>query len=276
MSDLQRARLLVLGAAVLWSTAGAAIKSTSLSAWQIAGGRALVAAIVLAVLLPEARRGLASPLTLLVALAYALTTVLFVLANTLTTAANAIFLQDVAPLWVLILAPLILGERPTRAELLSAPFYLGGAALFFFDKLDPAASRGNLIAIASGFAFAFLILGLRALRDGGRAEASVLLGNVLAVVISAPGAAQNWVAPAASDLAVLAFLGIFQLGFAYILFIRGLRGISAVEGSLLALVEPVLTPIWAFAIAGERPGPYALAGGGVILGATAFKHWRYR
>lgn len=269
------ARLLILGAAVLWSTGGAAIKLAHASAtpWQIAGGRALFAAAALALVLPEARRGLADRRVLALSAAYAATTVLFVFANALTTAANAIFLQDAAPLWVMVIAALLLREGPTRVELALAPVFLGGMTLFFLDRIGvgaqsgAAAALGNAIAVLSGIAFAFLIVGLRALRGAG-AEAAVLAGNVLSFAVCLPGAAAGPL-PGARDLAIVAYLGIFQLAAAYTLFARGLRRLSAVEASLLALAEPVLNPIWAFLLAGERPGPYAIAGAALILGATA-------
>src|SRR5512138_763964 len=141
-----RSRLLLLAAAVLWSTAGAAIKSCGLDAWQIAGGRSLVAALFLVAAVRGARvrptlRALA------VAVAYAFTVVLFVLATKLTTAANAIFIQDTAPLWVLVLSPWLLREAPTRGELLAVPVYGAGLALFFMDELSPGQHLGNLTAL---------------------------------------------------------------------------------------------------------------------------------
>lgn len=266
-----QARLAIVGAAVCWSTAGAAIKwagELGLTGWQTGGGRAVVAAAVMALLMPAARRGW-NRRTTVVAVAYAATTVLFVLANTLTTSANAIFLQDVSPLWVILLSPWLLGERPTRQDLLAAPIYIGGTALFFIDELAPGAGVGNLLAILSGVAFALLILGLRWLRDGG-ADAAVLQGNLLAFAICLPGALQG--GPLSEKaIGVVTFLGVFQLGLAYVLFNRGVRVVSAVEASLLALVEPVLNPIWAFIVAGERPGKWAIAGGSLILAATVWK-----
>jgi drug/metabolite transporter (DMT)-like permease len=262
-----RSRLQVLAAAVLWSTAGAGIKLCGLSGWQIAGGRSLVAGIALLALVPGTR---ARPTrsTLGVALAYAGTVVLFVLGTKLTTAANAIFIQDTAPLWVLLLSPWLLRERPTRGELLSVPVYAAGLALFFLDELSPGQFAGNLVALASGVAFAFSILGLRKIREGG--PPALVWGNLLAAAIALP----MWPSgPAATarDLALIVYLGVFQLGLSYLLFAKGLLGTPAVEASLLVLLEPVLNPVWTFLIAGERPGPWAIVGGGVILAATAWR-----
>lgn len=263
-----RSRLLILGAAALWSTAGAAIKSCGLDAWQIAGGRSLVAALVISALFRTARVR-PDRRILPVAAAYAATVLLFVVATKLTTAANAIFIQDVAPLWVMLLSTRLLGERPTRGELCAAPFFLGGMVLFFLDHISAGQRVGNLVALASGVTFALCILGLRRLRESG-ADAAAAWGNLLAVACAAPLAVRG-PGPTAQDLAIVAFLGVFQLGLAYALFARGLRGVSAVEASLLMLLEPVLNPVWTFLVAGERPGPWAIAGGGVVLAATVWR-----
>ena len=260
-------RLLILGAAVLWSTGGAAIKLCNLSAWQIAGGRSLVAGIVLFIALREARRR-PDRTIIAVALAYAGTVILFVLANKLTTSANAIFLQDTAPGWVLLLSPWLLREIPSRGAVLSLPVYAIGLALFFLDELSPGQALGNVVALASGVSFALCIVGLR--HAGSRGPAALVWGNAIGFVTTAP----FWFSgptPAPLDLALVAYLGVFQLGLAYLLFARGLAHVPAVEASLLALLEPVLNPIWAFLFAGEVPGPWALTGGAIILGATAWR-----
>src|SRR5512139_1649616 len=161
-----RSRLLLLAAALLWSTAGAAIKSCGLDGWQIAGGRSLVAAVFLLAVVREARvRPTARVLA--VSVAYAFTVVLFVLATKLTTAANAIFIQDTAPLWVLLLSPWLLGERPTRGEVMAVPLYGAGLGLFFLDELSAGQLAGNVVALGSGIAFALTIMGLRKLRAEG-------------------------------------------------------------------------------------------------------------
>ncbi|WP_309894383.1 EamA family transporter [Archangium sp.] len=262
-----RSRLYLLAAAVLWSTAGAAVKLSSLSAWQLASGRSLIAALVLALAIPSGRK-LPSRRGLLAALAYAATVVSFIIANKLTTSANAIFLQDTAPLYVLLLSPLVLRERPSRGELAAVPVFLLGLSLFFLDQLNPGQFWGNVIALGSGVAFALCILGLRAVGEEG---SSVLVwGNLIAgfsVLLPALGGPS----PTALDLGLLVFLGVFQLGLAYTLFQRGLRETPAVEASLLILLEPVLNPVWTFLFTGERPGPWALVGGAIILLATAWR-----
>jgi drug/metabolite transporter (DMT)-like permease len=143
-----------------------------------------------------------------------------------------------------------------------------GLGLFVLDELSPGQIAGNLVALVSGVAFALCIITLR--RVGDAAVAAVAWGNVLAAAVALP----MWTAgPAAEprDLAILLYLGVFQLGSAYALFARGVQHTPAVEASLLVLLEPVLNPIWAFFLAGERPGPWAIAGGAIVLGATAVR-----
>jgi drug/metabolite transporter (DMT)-like permease len=262
-----RSRLLLLAAAVLWSTAGAAIKLCGLGAWQIAGGRSIVAAVFLLLAVRDARRR-PTRAVLAVAAAYAGTVILFVVATKLTTAANAIFIQDTAPLWVLLLSPWLLGEHPTKGELLAIPIFGLGLGLFFMDELAPGYLAGNLTALGSGVFFALAILGLRRLRDDG--PAALAWGNLLAAAITLPLWSRG---PEATpvDLALLVYLGIFQLGLAYLCFSRGVTGTPAIEASLIILIEPVLNPIWTFLATGERMGPWAVAGGAVVLLATAWR-----
>jgi drug/metabolite transporter (DMT)-like permease len=262
-----RSRFLLLAAALLWSTAGAAIKSCGLDAWQIAGGRSLVAALFLFGAVRDAR-GRPTLRVLVVAAAYSVTVVLFVVATKLTTAANAIFIQDTAPLWVLLLSPWLLKEHPTKGELLAIPIFGLGLALFFVDELAPGHLAGNVTALVSGVAFALAIMGLRLLREDG--PAALAWGNVIAAAVTLP----LWpLGPAATsgDLALVVYLGIFQLALAYLAFSRGVTGTPAIEASLIILIEPVLNPIWTFIVAGERPGPWALVGGAVVLVATGWR-----
>ena len=261
------ARLWVLGAAVVWSTAGAAIKKTALPGAAIAGGRSLVAALFLLALFPASRTRPTRKM-LGAALAYAATVVLFVAANKMTTAANAIFIQDTAPLWVLLLSPRLLGERPTRGELLAVPMFLGGLTLFFLDRLDGRQLAGNAVALVAGVTFAFSIMGLRA--ASGERTAVLVWGNAIAAAVTLPFALAG-PAPTGADLAIVVFLGIVQLGLGYAMFARGVDRTPAVEASLLVLLEPVLNPVWAFVLTGERPGPWALCGGAVVLAATVWR-----
>lgn len=269
-------RLELVFAALLFSTGGAAIKAISLSAWQVACLRSGIAAVALFLFLPAARRGLSLSI-LGWSIAYAATLVLFVSANKLTTSANAIFLQSTAPLYVLVLAPLVLGERMQKNDLGAMLAVALGLALVFASQDAPAVTapqplRGNLLAALSGLTFAIGILGMRRLSRGDqdRSLAMVTLGNALACAATLPLALPIEGARPI-DWGILVFLGVIQIGLAYVLVTAGLKRVPAFEASLWLLVEPALNPVWTWSVHGERPGALALVGGVVILVATALK-----
>lgn len=275
-----RARLQLLLAAALFSTGGAAIKATTLDGWQVASFRSGIAAIALLVLVPTARRGWSSR-TFLVSVVYAATMVLFVAANKLTTSANAIFLQSAAPLYILIASPWLLRERVGRADLGVMAAVAAGLALVFTgdaptSSTAPNPALGNLLATVSGVCWASTVIGLRWLGSGPQGDtapmATVGLGNLVAFAACLPFALP--VAEVrALDVALLAYLGVFQIGLAYFFVVRGLRGVPAFEASLLLLAEPALNPVWSWLVHGERPGVTAVLGGLLILAATAFRAW---
>ena len=277
---LLRSRLYLAATALLFSTGGAAIKAAHLTGWQVAGFRSGVAALLLIALLPEARRGW-SWRAVPVAAAYAATLVLFVLANRLTTSANTIFLQSTAPLYVLLLAPLLLREPVRVQDVVYAAIVAAGLSLFFIGS-EPAAPtapdphRGNLLALASGLTWAFTIIGLRWLGRAGTAGAPLVpiaLGNLMAFIASLP-MALPLAAFTRSDAAVIVYLGAVQIGLAYILLTRAIRHVPAFEASAILLLEPVMNPVWTWLVHREKPGAWALAGGAIIILATLANTWR--
>jgi drug/metabolite transporter (DMT)-like permease len=291
------ARLRLLLAAVLFSTGGAAIKAATLTGWQVASFRSGIAALAVWLLVPAARRRW-SGRVLAVAAVYAATMVLFVVANKLTTSANTIFLQSTAPLYVLLAGPLLLGERVTRADLALMGAVAAGMALFFVAHDAPQATapdpvRGNVLAALSGVAWAGTVLGLRwvgrapAAPIGAAADAAaggapsaagdlalttVVAGNVLACVVCLPLALPVAGADAASWLVVL-YLGVVQIGVAYLALASAMPHVPALEASTLLLVEPGLNPVWAYLAHGERPAPLAWAGGALIVLSALVKTW---
>lgn len=272
----RRARLLMLAAAALFSTGGSVIKATALTSWQVATFRSAVAAATLLLLVPAARRGW-SWRTPVVGLAYAATLVLFVQSNKLTTAANAIFLQSTAPLYLLLLSPWLLREPVRASDLAFLGVLAAGLALFFVGQEAPSTTApdpalGNVLAALSGLTWAFTIAGLRWLARGagdGTASTAVpatVAGNLLGCLVCLPFAFPATVRPL--DVGLILFLGVFQIALAYVCLTASVTRVPALEGALLLLLEPVLSALFAWALHGERPGPFALAGAALILGAT--------
>jgi drug/metabolite transporter (DMT)-like permease len=290
------ARIRLVVTALLFSTGGAAIKATSLNAWQVASLRSGVAAVAVWLLVPAARRRWNWRI-LLVAVSFAATMVLFVAANKLTTSANAIFLQSTAPLWVLLVGPFVLHERASRHDLVFMGVVAVGMAMFFVGTDRPQATapdpaRGNVFAMLSGIGYAGVVLGLRwvgraheplsatadeaatevsEVRDGD-AITTVVAGNVVACVVALPLALP---APSihTSDALVILYLGAVQIGLAYLLMSTAMPHVPALEASTILLVEPALNPVWSWVVHGERPSPLSLAGGAFIILAAAFKSW---
>ena len=262
-------------AAVLFSTGGAAIKWAGFDGWQLAGFRAGIALLTIVALIPDARRGWTWR-TVLVGLAYAATTLLYVQANKHTTAASAIFLQSTNPLFILVLAPWLLGERATRRDLLQMAVLGMGLVLFFFGVDRPSLTApnpllGNVLAAICAVTWAFTLIGYRWLvARGGSIATAAAAGNltacVVALVLALPLAAGRPV-----DWAVLGFLGVFQLGLPYVFMVRAIPRLRALEVALFLSIEPVLNPIWAWLVHGETPGPVTLLGGAMILGATVLR-----
>ena len=273
------ARLKLVGAALLFSTGGAAIKATTLTGWQVASFRSGIAAVAVLLLAPEARRGW-SWRAMLVGVAYAATLVLFVTANKLTTSANTIFLQATAPLYMVVLSPWLLGERVRRQDLLVMAAVAIGLILVLTGHDAPVVTapnpgRGNLLAAASGLTWALTVCGLRwvgADKAGGSAVPAVVAGNLIAFGAALPFALPL-VAPQPVDWIAVTYLGVFQIGVAYMLVSSALRRVTAIEASILLLVEPALNPFFAWLVHGEKPSAFAVAGGLIILGATTLRTW---
>ena len=274
MTSQNTARLQLVCAALLFSTGGAAIKASTLTGWQVASFRSGVAALTLLLLVPATRRGWGWR-PALVGVAYAATLILFVTANKLTTSANTIFLQATSPVYLLLLGPLFLKEPVRRRDLWVVAAVLAGLLLFFVGNEQPIATapdpaRGNVLALMSGVCFAVTIAGLRWLSRGTSdvGLATVAIGNLIAFLWGLPFALPVESATT-TDWVVMLYLGAIQIGLAYACLTRGLRRVPALEASLLLMVEPVLNPVWAWLVHGEKPSHWALLGGALIIGATA-------
>ncbi|HIO56905.1 MAG TPA: EamA/RhaT family transporter [Candidatus Marinimicrobia bacterium] len=260
--------LMLVITALLWSTGGFLVKSIQWHPVAIVGMRSLIAAavILIAIRKPELTWSLPQ---LGGAVCYAGTVILYVIANKLTTAANAVLLMYTAPIYVIIFGPWFLKEKASRRDWLAVGAVMVGIVVFFMDKLSPEGFLGNMLAVLSGVSFAWMTLFLRKQKRGSPVE-SVFLGNLLAAVIGLPFFLREEL-PEINGILMLIALGTFQLGFSYVLYTKAIQKVRAFEAVLITMLEPVLNPVWVFLLLGEVPGNWALAGGTIVM-ATVVLH----
>jgi drug/metabolite transporter (DMT)-like permease len=254
--------LYLLITAILWSTGGLLIQSIDAHPFAIAGGRSIVAGLLLWAFLRKPHFTF-SKTQLAGALFYALTVILFVLANKLTSAANAILLQYTGPIYVAIFSWMFLKEKVTKIDWIAIIAVIIGMCLFFIDELSPDGILGNFIAILSGMAFAGLAISLRKQKDESPLE-SILLGNILTGIIGFAWLYQSM--PLQQDSIIgLLLLGIVQLGIPYILYAKAIQHVTALESILIPVLEPLLNPLWVFLASGIIPGTGAFIGGAIVV-----------
>ncbi|MDR2197931.1 MAG: DMT family transporter [Deltaproteobacteria bacterium] len=266
MLSKKTAFLLLFLTALLWSSSGVLVKSVSWNPLAIAGGRGLVAGLtVLALSLPRVKFRHFGPGHILTAFFYASLSITFVCAVKLTSVANALALQFTAPLWVAFLAPWVLKERARLSDWIFLAVMFGGVFLFFQGGLSRSGFWGNILALSSGFFFGAQALSLRFIKDRSPALA-IVLGNILAFFLTL-----GFFRPPYPDLKGFLFilaLGVFQMGVSYFLYTLAVPFVSSLELVVITMAEPILSPLWAFLLIGERPSGYALLGGGVVLSAV--------
>jgi drug/metabolite transporter (DMT)-like permease len=264
-SEHVRAVGLIVATAVLWSFGGVLIKLISWNPMAIAGGRSALAAAVM--LFVVRRHHLNCSFDQVGgAVCYAINVILFVVATKMTTAANTIFLQYTAPVYVAILGACFLKEKVTGLEWITILTAIFGMAMFFFDRLTFANYGGNGLAILAGVAFAGMIIFMR--RQKSKFPlGSIFLGNILSVIVCTPFMFGQ--APDKAGWLALAALGIVQLGLSYIFYSIAIKRVTALEGIMVPIVEPVLNPVWVFIFLGERPGRWAVPGAIIVLVSAA-------
>jgi drug/metabolite transporter, DME family len=279
-----RGALLILVAALFWSTGGLFIKSISLDGYGISFWRSSLAAITLfiayLIFVPKQTRHASRwthPDTIITALVYAALLILFVLATKLTTSANAIFLQFTAPIYVLVAEPIVSRTKIKGADIAAVMITIGAMVLFFVGKFEGGAVLGNILALVSGVCFAAYTVLLKHARFGeeGRWH-SVIMGHVLICIAMAVIAVVGItdIRPRdMNDVGMLAFLGVLQIGIPYTFFTIGIRDVKALDALLLSMLEPVLNPIWVFIGIGEQPSKWAIVGGSIIIAVVIVRSY---
>ena len=260
--------LFIVLAALLWSTGGLGIKGVADGPLAVSFYRSLFAAITLLLLFRREVLAFRPSIAFFAAVvSYAGCLSTFVIATKWTTAANAIFLQYAGVVWVLLLSPAVLREPMRRRDVIAIAVAMAGMALFFVGRFEPRGMAGNAMALLSSIFFATLILALR--REHGGSRAAVTWGNVLLALLLAPFVLPQGL-PGPQSLITFVLLGVFQIGFAYAAFVKGLQYVTATEASLIGMIEPVANPVWVLVLLGERPSVFAIAGAAIVLAAVAW------
>jgi len=258
----------ILLAAILWSTAGLSIKFIPWHPIVIAGGRSIIAAVFIIVsrfIVPPPRGVKNKPFSLwAAAIAYSLAMLSFVMANKLTSSANAILLQYSAPVWAALMGWWLIKEKPHWEHWGALIIVAGGLVLFFRGSLGSGALLGDGIAVFSGLSFGAYFVFMRMHKDGNPRDAA-LLAHIITGVFSIPFFFLY--PPLLSTPAVCSifYLGIIQLGVSSLVFAYGIKRVTAVQAMLTAITEPILNPVWVLIVTGERPVIESIAGGAVII-----------
>ena len=269
MADDKRTQavLLLVATAVLWSLGGVLIKWISLPPLAVAGFRSAIALPVLLIFFKRQAVNF-SAAQLIGGACYAATVILFVYATKLTAAGNAILLQYTAPVYVALFSGWLLNEKIRWFDWIAIVSVLCGMLMFFMDQLSSGEMTGNILAIISGFTFASLVISMRKQKDASPAG-SAILGNLLTAFICLPGMVNIW--PGATDWGFLILLGVFQLGLSYICYTVAIKKVTAMEGILIPMLEPILNPLWTFIFLAERLGLWALLGGFLVILSILFR-----
>jgi drug/metabolite transporter (DMT)-like permease len=265
LSERRKSILFIILAATLWSTGGLMIKAISWQPLAILSGRSIFSSIVLFLYVRRIQIKW-TRWKILASVSHILTASLFIMATKLTTAANAIFLQYTAPVYIVILAAWFLHERPTRMDWVSMVVIFSGMLLFFGDKLSLNGFLGNLLAVLSGITLALLTVSMRAQKDGSPVE-SILIANIFTAIVGFPLVMkESWTV---TNWLIILYLGVFQIGFAFLFFSVAIKHVPALEATLISTLEPVLNPVWVFFFIGEKPGLFAVVGGIIVLSGVA-------
>jgi len=255
--------LSILIGALFWSFGGVLGKLIPWNGLSIAAVRGLIAAITIGIYRHSFKVHWTKPVVL-AALSLTFTTLLYMVANKLTSAANAIVLQYTSPIFIIFFAYIFDHKLPKRRDVFALIGVMLGISLFFIQQLKGGNLLGDLIALASGLTFAGVFFANR-LPNANPMDANYL-GNVMSIALLPliffdPNFSFN--PSLAWGLIVL--MGVVQLGFGYIFFSLGIQHTSATTASIIATLEPILNPIWVFLVIGEMPQPIALLGGLIVL-----------
>jgi drug/metabolite transporter (DMT)-like permease len=270
----RRAVVMMIVAAICWSTGGILVRKLSITnAWEIVFWRSLFMAAFVALVLvimhgrgmPRAVRAAGLP-GLVAGLLLAATFFFFIGSITRTTVANTFVLMSVSPFLAALAARLVLQEPVAARTWIAMAIAFAGIVVMFGGTVDAGQLTGNLLALGVSVCFAAQLTVLRKFHATVDMLPMVMIAGLCSLVpaflLAGPFAATG------HDLAILALMGCVQLGVGCLLSTAASRTLTATELGLLALLEPILGPLWVWVLLGEHPGTYALIGGALVLSAV--------
>ena len=253
--------------ATMWSLGGILIKSINAHPLAISGTRSAISCLIILLYVKKPNFNWSFP-QIMAGGAYASMVISFVVANKLTTAANAILLQYTAPIFVALLSAWMLKEKPKTIDWATIVLVFGGMVLFFLDSIDTKGLTGNIFGLLSGISYALFTIFMRMQKNGSPVE-SVILGNAITAVAGLPFLFTA--VPDTKGWLYLVILGVIQLGIPYILYSKAIKSATALEASLITMIEPILNPIWVILIIGEIPGIFSIIGGIIVITTVAVR-----
>lgn len=262
MTEHQKGIIAILVAALLWSTGGLFIKLITLDPYQLSFYRSIFSALTFFILFGKNVFVINLPIVVN-GIFYSGILILFVVATKLTTAANAIFLQYTAPIYVLIFEPILLKTKIRPINVFSVLISFAGMTLFFMGEISPTHYEGNLVALLSGICFACFLIGIRKSSEAYRVPA-IFWGNIFIIILCFNSVYPEFEIDFKNFL-MISYLGIFQIGLAYAVFTYSIKRIEGIEAALIAMLEPIMNPIWVYLGYGETPSTFAIIGGVIIL-----------
>jgi len=261
----KRAIVQVLLSALLFSTGGLLIKSVPWPSLAISGSRGIIAAAAMFLFIKaKGWRFRFEKQAFIQAAFMGATLTLFVVANKMTTAANAIVLQYISPVFILLISVIFLHQKPKKADLLVVAVTFCGMGLFFFDQLSSDGMVGNCMAITSGLALAAMYVIVGEMEEEVRFT-GMMMGHFLTFLIGLPTIVTTDLEISPVSVGCVFALGIAQIWLPYVLLAMAVSYCSPLTCNLVGIIEPLLNPVWVFLATGEAPGMYALAGGAVII-----------
>lgn len=268
----KKAMILMAVCAVMWSMGGIFIKLISWSPLLIAGGRSIISAGVIALYMKYTK----TPVKFCrysfgAGIGLSASCIFFVMANKLTTAANAIVLQYAAPIFILLMTAFIFKQKLKKKEIIAVAITTAGIVLFFFDRLSPGNVLGNIFGILAGvfLALMFVMTG-RGGEDDSIRMSGILFAHCMTTIVGLPVGLMGTSSVSGMEILWVLILGIFQLGIPYVLYAVASKDCTPLACSLIGMLEPLFNPVWVALFIGEMPGAFAFAGGAVIIGVVTW------